>query len=439
MQRIVLILISLFYLSLSSYGQKFKEIFIHIDSSNFGKYNEFYYDITLIKKKGKQILIDKYSSRNDWKNLQIKSTNLFTDSRGICKFDLDKISKENQICTITVRELKSNLEKTISFNLPYISGLEIKSNTLIANRKVDVEYNVIFSNGYVNRLNNGILNWGNIKIVCPNAQIDFSKNSLLLHLDRPHFKPSLFLQFYHQNTNQLLCTKEMNIEYPNFASFDFTGNDGNDGRNGSNGSYPSGNGSSGTDGGSGASGSPMKLFVFYQGMNNQNFLIIDGFASGSRRLHEVLKYETSSVKIDAYGGNGGIGGNGGNGAIGKIDTANRVNSPRGGNGGNAGNGGNGGNGGDIEVYFHEEVYFLAERFQINNRAGRSGTAGSFGTAGKGDYSNSKLIGTVLSLKDGSPGKPAQNGQDGIDGKEEIIKVELADFDKLLQQHIERGQ
>ena len=424
--------------SFESFAQRYKDMYIHVDTNDFGKSERFFLDVTLIKKRGKQLVVDRKSTKREWSKFEINTTNLTSNKMGICRYDINQASPGKNTCTIKVKEIKSGLEKTISFTLPYIAKIELGNTHFIANRKVQANYKVIFSNGKKTNGNLLSVNWNEFRTDCSSAQLMYTNNHFILNTDAPMDGATQLLKIFRIQDQRLLCEQNITVEYPTFANYNFSGTSGYSGFNGENGSPPSGDGTSGQNGSAGTSGTSCKIVVYQQKANGQSYLVIRGVKNTGERFQDVLNYEEASVRIEASGGSGGNGGNGGFGADGLIDKEKEIDTPNGGDGGDAGSGGNAGNGGDVFIYFHEEVYNLVSRFSIRNEAGISGLAGTLGKGGRGDYEETKLLGTVLSLKDGSDGKAAASGTVGTNGRTELLKVSKADFSSVLQRLIEDG-
>lgn len=418
-------------------AQKYKEMFLHIDSTNFGKTNHFYLDIVRVKKKGKQVLTNLQSSKRDWKDFWVTVPEHLSFNMGICTYDIAKITAENQYCTIKIKDEDSGLEKTISFNLPYVTGVSINSTLLKANRYTTLDYGLIFSNGRTNA-DNSLLATNQIEVKTSSEKITARGGEMFLYLDQPYHQSTIEIQILNDYTNQVLGSKVMEIDYPSTASYKWNGSSGQSGNSGSYGSSPSGNASNGGHGRDGTDGVSAKILVYEMTVNNETFLILKVFTDDGGQRSEVLRYLGENITIESIGGSGGNGGNGGKGGDGKIDKENNVDSPHAGNGGNGGNGGDAGSGGNIQIYFHENVYRLASKFEVKNFAGMPGTAGEAGKAGKGDYSESKLLGILFSTKGGTDGQPGIAGTYAKDGTFDLIRVEAMDFDALLQRYIEKG-
>lgn len=437
MKSLFLLFLLFFALTPSLHAQKYKEMFLHVDSSNFGTSNQFFMDIIRIKKKGKQVLTDRFSSRRDWKDFWVTMPDYMRFNMGICTFDMALVSPENQLCTIKIKDEDSGLEKSIQFKIPYVSGLNLTTNAVEANRYRPLDYNLLLSNGKT-IAGSFFLPPNNLELRCPNVDLFAHGSEIYLDLTRPYHLPSINVEFYNKNTGRFLGSQAMQIQYPSAASFNWSGYSGSNGSNGSNGSTPSGNASSGTRGTDASSGTSGSIFVYQMNVNNESFLILKIFKSDENNQTEVLKYQGAIFSIESVGGSGGDGGSGGNGGDGKVDKANNIDSPYAGNGGDGSSGGDAGNGGNIQIFFHESVFYLADKFEVRNNAGMPGSAGKAGKAGKGDYTNAKLIGVLLSTKAGVDGTPGVAGKYATDGNTEKINVLSTDFDLLLQQYEEKG-
>lgn len=439
MRQVFLVILLLGSIPVQGFGQKYRDLFIHIDSSNFGVENKFFVDVTLIKKRGKQQMIDKSSSKMDWKKVLVKTSDLLHFNHGICRYDATRVNKQNRTCTIEISDKEGKNTQVISFNLPYVSEIILNNQQLTANRNVMLDCSLKFSNGVISPNSADLFDFSKLSIASFNNIVKQNGgSSLFLELERPHPEKMVQVSFIHSVSGDVLCSKNLYITYPRTAEYDFSGFNGYSGSDGSNGSTPSGNGTNGGHGEDGTSARSAKLFAYQVTQDGVNYLVIKTFLNSGKVFNDVVLYENTPIKIFASGGNGGNGGSGGKGGDGLIDKEKNIDSPKGGDGGNAGRGGNGGNGGNITVYLHESIYNYSENFVSYNTGGSAGSAGTPGKAGRGDYTNTKLLGTLLSVKAGSDGSTALGGIPGTSGKFELVKVLENDFNSILQKHIESG-
>lgn len=434
-------LLLLFFILLTTYdvqSQRFKDLFIHIDSSGFNTSERFFLDVTLIKKRGKQVVVDRTSNNWDWNKLEISCSEQIQIKKGICYYKLAELNGSNNTCTITVREEKSGKEKTIQFKLPYISKLILNTRHFIANRNTDFSYLLGLNNGA--NMDPGLvsLDWNKYQVMGSPGRLELSDKTAYLELDQVAQTNKQRIEIYRRADQHLLCSEEITFEYPRFANYQWYGTSGYSGSHGKNGSHPSGDATSGEHGNSGTDGESLKLFVYKETGNEQDYLVLHGIKKSGQRFYDILPFETATVNIDVHGGDGGNGGNGGQGGAGLIDAENNIDSPKGGNGGNAGSGGNAGDGGDVLIYFHENAYAAVGQFTISNEAGLAGNPGTAGKGGRGDHADTKLLGTILSLKDGADGKVALGGTFGTSGTRELLRLSEPDFILLLERYKEQG-
>lgn len=237
----------------------------------------------------------------------------------------------------------------------------------------------------------------------------------MMKLDEPAAYETVELSITNKLNSQPLGKKTLIIEYPTSCRIEASGRDGLSGKNGTNGKNISENATSGTNGQSATSGMDVKVFAKTMKLNDVNFLILHTFYSNGFIQTEILKYDGKPINISTFGGRGGSGGNGGIGMSGLIDKTKQIDSPKGGNGGNGGNAGNGGNGGNLEMIFTKETGDISTWFAIYTRGGDAGIPGTGGAGGKGDYTDTKLVGKVLSNKDGKTGTTGLNGTNGSNG------------------------
>ncbi|TNE55969.1 MAG: hypothetical protein EP338_01425 [Bacteroidetes bacterium] len=432
-----LAIISFLLLSPTLFGQKYRDLFVHVDSSQLGKTDRFYLEVTLVKKRGKQVTINKTSSKRDWNKLEVDFQGLRNIDKGIASYKMYDAHRGANECEIIVREPKSGIQKTIRFKLPYIRQIHFQTEQLIANRSNNTTFELEFSNGRRLKSSDCFMNWLPFQVNIGGHAVEGNSYQLTPRLKDPIADQAPKFVIQRKSDSEILCEKQLFLAYPSSNNFNFNGDHGSDGVNGKNGSSPSGDATNATSGTNGEDAASCKLLIYEVSVNDMSYLLLRGILKNGHQFYDVLDARNPNIVIEAIGGNGGNGGSGGIGGDGQIDKENDIESPKGGKGGHAGSGGNAGRGGDIYVYFHEPSY---ERFNqvvtVFNHAGTAGFAGTAGKGGRGDHTESKLLGKILSVKDGADGNPGTPGTVAPDGKSEILKVSDEEFQGLLIQYEE---
>jgi hypothetical protein len=426
----ILILFILLLSKSMTFAQKYRDIFVHLDTSSFGNSVKFYSEITLIKKRGKQLIIKKSSPNSDWKKLKVITSSNITFDRGICSYFAYNINKSNNDAFIEVSDKDDRVVKRIEFKLPYVIGVEIENKTITVNRLEEINYSLKLNNGRKIAQNYELFDVSRIGFTSSEA-IEIRNHRILLNANKPLDNEMVEITYFNKVSGEEYGKKSLITSYPSSPNLYFSGSDGSNGFNGADNLTVSGDGFDGQSGTNGTSALDVNIFVSEVKKNNKQYLVVNCFASDGQTYNEILESYFGKIYVFAKGGNGGSGGNGGNGGDGKIDTTAKIDSPHAGDGGNAGQGGNAGKGGKIHVYFDESAYSYLENFDANINNGSFGLAGNPGKSGKGDYSNSKLLGILFSTKGGKDGQPAANGLPAENGVFERIKLNKTDFEKLL--------
>jgi hypothetical protein len=194
----------------------------------------------------------------------------------------------------------------------------------------------------------------------------------------------------------------------------FNGNSGSSGSSAIN-NTPCTNGSHGNHGSDGYNGyDGHNVDIYIRKVKNEvpnktlYQVYVKDASSGYHRTY-IIDAATSSLTVNANGGDGGNGGRGGNGGDGGSQGQEYC---LGGNGGDGGNGANGGNGGQIRIYADTSVNLAQVRLQTVNQAGTAGAGGRGGSAGSGmgtGNSNQRRNNAAF------PGRPGRNGYQGMNG------------------------
>ena len=235
-----------------------------------------------------------------------------------------------------------------------------------------------------------------------------------------------------------------------------SGNRGADGQDGYHGSHATGCGNHGGAGGFGSHGEPgyhaKEIVCALQVTNNSSTISVPSLIGDQemKPFNFNLGDPSSSIYLEAIGGdggNGGHGGNGGNGSHGYAGTdatkyragGNGGPGGNGGSGGDGGNGGIGGNGANITVNVDKDdtdLLMLIKTQPSTNGGdgglgGRRGEGGRGGTGGPGgkSYSWNETTSTIVRAADGSSrtqtqvipkyspgGRNGPSGRNGVAGQ-----------------------
>lgn len=419
------LLLGILFLSTTLHAAKFRDIDFSLDTTNFGSTNSFSMTVYLIKKSGKKVALLPNQFSFHWNKINVKGLYIISFKQGIVTFDQTKIIKGSNsiVLDVSYNNNEHSIQKPLT--LPYVKGIIIQNSIIPVNHTAMLGYQLIFSNGKLASPSPTLFDENNFVNTSP-KEVVLKGATIMMKLDEPVSYETVEISFKNKLNDQALGSKTMIIEYPTSCRIEAFGNDGPHGSNGSNGRKTSEHGTSGTSGGNGAAGRDVRVFAKMQNLGDKKFLIIQSFYSDNRHQTEVIKYEGKLISINTNGGNGGNGGIGGNGMPGLIDTTKNINSPIGGDGGNGGNAGSGGNAGTIYLVFSAESGDLSSIFEISTRGGQPGIPGNGGTGGKGDYTKTKIIGKIISNKDGKTGTngmPGANGMSTIVGAPSILSPE----------------
>lgn len=402
--------------TLPLHAAKFRDIDFSLDTTNFGTTNSFSITIYLIKKNGKKVTLLPNQFSIHWNKIEVKGLNITSFKHGIATFDQTKIIKGSNsiVLDVSYNNHEHSIQKPLT--LPYVKGIVIQNSMIPVNHTAMLGYQLIFSNGKLASPSPNLFDENNFVNTSP-IEVVLKGATIMMKLNEPVSYETVEVSIKNKLNDQSLGSKTMIIEYPTSCRIEAYGNDGIHGSNGSNGKKTSESGTSGTNGANGTSGRDVRVFAKMENVNDKKFLILQTFYSDNRHQTEIIKYEGKLISINTNGGNGGNGGIGGNGMPGLIDTTKNINSPIGGNGGNGGNAGSGGNAGTIYLVFSKESGDLSSIFEISTRGGQAGIPGNGGIGGKGDYTKTKLVGKIISNKDGKAGT---NGSPGAYGMSTLV-------------------
>jgi hypothetical protein len=399
----------------TSYAKKVTDISVEIDSSSFGISNTVGIKVNLIHKRGNPTILKPNDSSFKWRKVSVKADHFLSFNNGVIYFNQGNITPSNNTMNIEVSyDGKHSYKQTI--RLPYIKGIIILSNYIFANDLKPLEYELIFSNGKTAAPNEKLFPEANFMNVSA-KEVEMTGSSIQMKISEPASTETIKLSLKNRLTNQILGEKSLIIDYPTTCQILVSGSDGYNGTNGAQGKNYSENGSPGTNGENGTNALDVKIIAKVRKVNQTSFVTIHSYLSNGKNNTYLIKYIGQPINIKANGGNGGNGGIGGKGSDGLIDSTKNINSPNGGNGGNGGNAGHGGNAGTISFIFDNTSGDISNLFTVENHPGLPGQIGIGGKGGKGDNKKTKLIGTILKIKDGFSGT---NGQAGISGKPATI-------------------
>lgn len=417
MKKITPILISLFITKLS-FAIDVEHLTFSIDSSGYGITNQFNITVNLINKRGRIVAVRPNEFLLKWKKIKVQGEHILSVKDGIVSFNQQKINSNNNKIELTVSyqsfEGAPIIYQSKKLVLPFVRGLIIKNNSILVNSPTTLNYELIFNNGITAKPNEKLFNQQNIGS-SSNSKIAWKNCQFQLNIQEPIPDDNVSLILKNKSTNELLGEKKLTIEYLTTCTINNSGLDGFNGQNGLSGRVASENGSNGTSGEHGSNALNLKILVRSSVINNSLYLTLHTFSSDGNYGSNIIKYNGTPIIIKANGGDGGNGGKGGDGMSGTVDTLRKINSPYGGNGGNGGHGGNAGNGGKITLIFDQATGDLSNYFEIEVREGTPGNPGQGGNAGSGDYKETGLIGTLLSVNRGSEGISGQRGNPGNSG------------------------
>jgi len=408
-----------------SHAKKVTDIIFEIDSSSFGVSNSIGIKVILIHKRGNPTVLKPNETSMKWRKVRVTSDHFIGFNQGVLSFNQGNITPSNNTMNIEVSyDGKHSYKQTI--RLPYVKGMILLSNYIFANELKPLEYELIFSNGKTAAPNEKLFTEANFLNVSA-KEVEMIGSSIQMKISEPATTETVKLILKSRLTNQLLGEKSLIIDYPTTCQILASGSDGYNGTNGNPAKNYSENGLPGTNGENGTNALDVKIVAKVRKVNQTSFVSIHSYLSNGKSNIYLIKYIGQPIIIKANGGNGGNGGIGGKGSDGLIDTTKNINSPNGGNGGNGGNAGHGGNAGKISFVFDNTSGDISNLFTVENHAGLPGQIGLGGKGGKGDNKKTKLIGTILKVKDGFSGT---NGQAGISGKPaEIVPIKLINIEE----------
>jgi hypothetical protein len=409
----------------TSFAKKITDISFEIDSSSYGITNTIGIKLFLIHKKGNPTVLKPNENSMKWRKVRVTADHLISFNRGVLFFNQGEITSSNNTMNIEVNYDNTHTYK-LTVRLPYVKGMIILSNYIFANELKPLDYELIFSNGKTAIPSESLFPEANFMNASA-KEVEFIGSSIQMKIMEPSKTETVKLTLKNRLTNLVLGEKSLIVDYPVTCQILASGTDGHSGANGNPGKKYSENGLPGTNGENGTNALDVKIIAKVRKVNQNTFVSIYSYLSNGKSNTFLIKYIGQPIVIKANGGNGGNGGIGGKGSDGLIDTTKNINSPNGGNGGNGGNAGYGGNAGNISFVFDKNSGDISNLFSIENRAGLTGQIGLGGAGGKGDNKKTKLIGTVLKVKDGLVGV---DGQSGINGKSaEVLPIKLVSIEE----------
>ena len=422
MKKIVLLF--LLTLPLLINAARIRDIEFSIDSSNFGRTNQFEITVNLIKKNGKRVVLKPNVFSFHWSKVKVEGEHILSFSNGKVIFDQVNINASNRLCNFKVsydmgKKGKHYQEKVVNF--PYITNIELENEFINVNTPSFISLIMTFNNNIKSYNNESLFKSSTLELLCK-EEIVVSNNSFYLKLNDPANFDSLNVQLINKKSGEIFSEKKLPLKYPTTVSIFASGNNGENGISGKNGVNYSQDGKNGTSAYNGENAQEVKVFVEVKELNGKTYFKITSFFTNKIEQVDIIEFKNAPIEIYANGGNGGNGGHGGSGQIGKIDLAKKIISPKGGNGGNGGNSGNGGNGGQIEIYFVKNQKDVNHYFIGHNLAGIAGEPGKGGNGGKGDYVNSTAKDKKAEILDGKSGRNGYSGKKGLDGKPVLKSV-----------------
>ncbi len=416
------------------FAQKYKDIVVNIDTSNFYSSNEVYLRVILLKKNGKQILCDYRNPNSKWNKVIVKANLGSYFNNGKLVYQVNQANKDNHLLTITVSDPRYQVVKELKINVPYIKNVVTITKEFIINRKVDFDYYLVYNNGTSTNKNESLMSEKNMELYCDhfvtyeNGQVMISGNYLF---------PSRDIKFtiLNRQNKEVLDSTRVHLNYPTDAEYIFNGYDGADGVNGANGSGYSKAGFNGTPGLDAGNGQNVKIYFKFLKDGKDTLLQMFCLSELKNWAGEIVQYNRfMKIKVRSNGGNGGMGGSGGNGADGLVDKNQNIIMPIGGNAGNGAKGGNGGNGGTISLYCDSSSTFAIKNFDIEVAAGKAGEGGRPGKKGIVRFGNAPLLNAIMQNKDGKEGSAGERGQVGKEGpKPNFVTLAKSDFEQQLKE------
>lgn len=410
----------LLFTAFSAYSQKFESMDVIVDSSQFCKTGELRLRVILSKRKGKQTEITPEDSKSKWSKVKISGDFIQTADRGVLTLDRTGIYAGKNVMSLHVATEDGRISIEKSLFLPYVSRLIVLNEVVLVNQLQKLDYRLQFNNGTVVDADRGIFDAAFLDSRSGPGEIFVEGQQFGYYLDNPVSAHIKSWQLIDKRSGQSLGEKSFLVRYPTeyFCGSDgFSGMTGNDGRRFTT---VSSNGENGTAGGNGENARNISVFVRHTVVGNDTIVTLQSSGGNNSAKQHILFSRRSVFTISACGGSGGRGGNGSDGVDGDVDTTRKVNSPDGGNGGNGGNGGFGGDGGVVKIYYAPGTDYLKASINVHTNGGAGGAGGTGGRAGKGDHSNTKLLGTLLRLKNGIAGSPGTEGRSGRPG--EVIEI-----------------
>lgn len=416
MKKIVLLFI--LTLPLLTNAARIRDIEFSIDSSNFGRTNQFEITINLIKKNGKRIALRPNIFSFHWNKIKVEGDHILSFYNGTVIFDQVNINASNRHCDFKVsydmgKKGKHYQETTIKF--PYITNIELENNFINVNTLGYINLLLTFNNNVQTTNNESLFKFSDLEF-SSKEEITISNNSFCIKLSDPANFDSLSVQLINKNSGEIFSEKKLPLRYPISVSIYASGKNGENGISGKNGVNYSQDGKNGTSAYNGENAQDVNVFVEIKELNGKTYFKITSIFSNKTEQIDLIEFNNAPIEIYANGGNGGNGGHGGNGQNGKINLEKKIISPKGGNGGNGGNSGNGGNGGEIAIYFVKNQKDVNHYFIGHNLGGISGEPGKGGDFGKGDYINSTVKDKNAKILDGNSGKKGYSGKNGLNGK-----------------------
>lgn len=420
-----------FFVGFSAAAQKYVRMDVFIDTSGFGVHNRMTMSVTLYKKNGSPVEVTTEEGRSKWGKLKVSGTHLLRFDKGELTWNAKQVHEGNRVMTLRIETEDGAVKAEKSILLPYLKELVIYNETLPVNRETRLDYACVFSNGKSVTGHNELYDISNLRI--ENFDIALNSGELLFHVQEPVTDRFRTLRIADRRSGAIVAVKELAVIYPFDFRYNGDGANGVPGRSGAVATRVSENGHDGMNGLRGDMGAHLRIFLDQTTLGEDTIIAFHVFAPGGRIDRYFIRFSRGNeYYISACGGTGGAGGNGTDGRPGDIDTAKRINSPHGGNGGRGGDGGIGGDGGRVQIYFSPVTEYLKPALIISVAGGTGGSSGLAGKGGRGDHNNSKLLGSLLRLKDGADGLPGMSGMMGSPGSVEYFS--LPDRESWIQEY-----
>jgi hypothetical protein len=422
---LICILISIF--SQVCYSANFVDLSINIDSSSYGRSNQFDFQLGLIKENGKIIYLSVYEPGFRWNNVKVSGQYITHFKDGRVTFNQTEITALNNkmVMTVSYSSNDNTIERKFVVSLPFVKAIKVLNDTLRYNESVLLNHKLIFNNNKEVNANENLFNSNNISMPL-DQKVQINNGFITLNTNQPIKNNEITIVLKNKLTNQLLAEKLVYIKYSSFCKIQSKGKDGRAGQNGSSTNNTSANGGNGLDGSFGEIAPDLKSYIQIETFENQEYVSIETFLSnGLSQKNLVLLNDETKIYIESFGGTGGNGGNGGKAGSGSVD------SNYGGNGGNGGSAGNGGDAGLIILYVAEDSKKVIDKIITNNIGGKSGVKGIGG--GKGYGYSTGFLNSLFNIYNGNNGADGSNGNEGIGGKETKVYY-LTDSDFELEKN-----